>query len=58
MWDAQTNEFSVPGAYTLNDNGVLINGRGIRCDQRLCPLVAQEAYDMKGAGKWVEGRSF
>jgi hypothetical protein len=58
LWDAQTNQFRIPGAYTLNDNGIVVSGRGIRCDEHLSPIVAAETYDTKGAGTWVEGRSF
>jgi hypothetical protein len=50
LWDAKMNQFSIPGAYSLSRHGVRTNGRGMHCDQQLCPLVTQEAYDTKGGG--------
>jgi hypothetical protein len=38
LWDVKRGQFSVPGAYVLEHNGVPVWGSGIHCDHRLQPL--------------------
>jgi hypothetical protein len=38
LWDVKRGQFSVPGAYVLERDGVPVWGTGIHCDHRLQPL--------------------
>ena len=58
LWDMEKEQFSVPGTYILDRNGVPVRGSGLRCDHHLQPLVATGAYSKKGVEKWTGGSSF
>ena len=47
LWDMERNQFSVPGTYILDRNGVPVRGTGLRCDHRLQPVVATGVYSKK-----------
>ncbi len=49
LWDMERSQFSVPGTYILDRNGVPVRGDGIRCDHHLQPLGTPKVYSKKGA---------
>lgn len=49
LWDMETGEFSVPGTYVIDRNGVPVRGTGLHCDQHLQPVSVREVYSKKGA---------
>jgi hypothetical protein len=58
LWDMEKGQFSVPGTYVMDRDGVPVRGSGLRCDHHLRPFTAREVYNKKGAEQWVKGSSF
>lgn len=57
-WDIERNCFWVPGIYIVERNGIMVKGRGIRCNHRLRTLGAHAASDGKGERRWARGILF
>ncbi len=58
VWDPEKEQFSVPGTYLLDRDGMPVRGAGIRCDHHLQPSITARVYSKKGDGKWIGGSSY
>jgi hypothetical protein len=57
-WDIGRSCFWVPGIYIMERNGIMVKGRGIRCNHRLRTLGAHAVSYGKGERRWARGILF